>query len=206
MTHSRTITLLSLLLLVAAVALSGCGRGQKSSKTPWHPNPNMDDQEKYQAQEHSKFYADGAAMRQPVEGTVPIGSVYTDTAYHTGKDSRGDFVKKSPVALTRALMERGRERYNIFCAPCHDRTGTSQGIVIKKGMLPPPSLHDPRLVGETDGYLFDVMSNGIRNMPPYKYQIPVEDRWAIIAYVRALQRSQTATIDDVPEAARQELR
>ena len=104
--------------------------------------------------------------------------------------------------IARDLLKRGQERYNIYCAPCHDQTGSGKGIVVKKGFLPPPSMHLDRLRESPDGHFCDVISNGIRNMPSYKHQIPISDRWAIVAYVRALQRSQNAKTEDVPEELR----
>lgn len=96
------------------------------------------------------------------------------------------------------LLQRGQERFNIYCSPCHGKTGDGKGIIVQRGMLPPPSFHEARLLQAPDGHFFDVISNGIRNMPTYRHQIPVSDRWAIVAYLRALQRSQNATINDIP--------
>ena len=100
------------------------------------------------------------------------------------------------------LIERGQQRFNIYCSPCHGRTGDGRGIVVQRGLLPPPSFHDDRLRKVGDGHIFDVISNGIRNMPSYRAQIPVDDRWAIVSYFRALQRSQNASINDVPAEMR----
>jgi mono/diheme cytochrome c family protein len=104
------------------------------------------------------------------------------------------------------LMQRGRERYNIFCSPCHDQTGSGQGIVIKKGFLPPPTFHQQRLREVEDGHLYEVIRNGIRNMPSYRHQISVADRWAIVAYVRAMQRSQNARLEDIPAQMRETIK
>ena len=138
-------------------------------------------------------------MRMPVAGTVARGDLQADHVYYQGKNADGSLVASSPVPITLDLLKRGQERYNIYCAPCHDRTGAGQGIVIKKGFLPPPSLHLDRLREAPDGHFFDVISKGIRNMPAYNHQIQVADRWAIVAYIRALQRSQNARKSDVPE-------
>ena len=135
----------------------------------------------------------------PVEGTIARGQLNDNSAYYQGKTANGKLVTKMPVNLTLPLLERGKKRYHIYCAPCHGLTGAGQGIVVKKGFLPPPSFHIDRLRYIEDGHIFDVISMGIRNMPSYSYQIPVSDRWAIVAYFRALQRSQDVTIDDIPE-------
>ena len=139
-----------------------------------------------------------SAMRMPVEGTVARGWLREDVEYYTGIDSRGDTIKTSPVPTTMALLMRGQERFGIYCTPCHGRIGDGQGMVVKRGMLPPPSFHDPRLREAGDGHYFNVITNGIRNMQSYRYQVPVEDRWAIIAFVRALQRSQHSSNNDIP--------
>lgn len=190
--------LLVAVLLVTAIIASACYRGRPSEKTPIHLVPNMDQQPRYNSQSQSDFFIDGASMRAPVEGTVARGELHEDVVFYTGKNDAGEYVEKSPVPLSRQLVERGRQRFNIFCSPCHGRTGAANGIVVKRGLLPPTSYHLDRLVDTADGYIFDVMSNGIRNMPAYKYQVPVYDRWAIIAYIRVLQRSQRATQADVP--------
>jgi hypothetical protein len=194
-------------LLVLAL-LTGCFRGLPSDKAPVHINPNMDSQEKYKAQAEGKFFADGSAMRLPVPGTVAIGTLRHDSAYFFGIDSRGDTVESNPMEVTMELLERGQERYSIYCAPCHGASGDGQGAVFlrDKGMLPPSNYHEDRLRNAPDGHIFSVISNGIRNMPAYKYQIPVADRWAIVSYFRALQRSQNATLEDVPENQRGSLR
>ena len=191
-----------LLILTMALLLAACYRGKPSEDPPIHLNPNMDSQPKYEAQEKSTFFADGATMRQPVPGTVARGDLREDQAWYTGKNPDGSFVDGLPVEITMPNLERGRERYDIYCAPCHSRTGGEQGIIVTKGFLPPPSLHLDRLRESPDGYFYDVIANGIRNMPAYRQQIPVADRWLITAYIRALQRSQNAKLSDVPEDIR----
>lgn len=185
-------------LLVTTIIASGCYRGRPSEKPPIHLVPNMDQQPRYNSQSESNFFLDGASMRAPVEGTVARGELHEDVVFYTGKNESGEFVEKSPVPLSRQLIERGRQRFNIYCSPCHGLTGAANGIVVKRGLVPPTSYHLDRLVDTADGYIFDVMSNGIRNMPAYKYQVPVYDRWAIIAYLRVLQRAQQATEAEVP--------
>ena len=183
-----------------------CSQERPSTDPPIHLIPNMDDQPKYEAMEESGFFLDKSAMRMPLEGTVARGQLNKNTAYYEGKSLSGRLVKKMPVQLTQQLLERGQKRYNIYCTPCHGLTGAGQGIVIKKGFLPPPSFHIDRLREIEDGHIFDVISKGIRNMPSYSYQIPVADRWAIVAYSRALQRSQNATLKDIPEDIKKTLK
>ena len=195
-----TVFLLSLLFLVS------CLQERPSKPPPIHLNPNMDDQPKYQAMEESKFYTNKSAMRMPIEGTVARGQLNENTVYFNGKNPNGTFVRKLPMAVTSELLRHGQKRFDIFCAPCHGRTGYGQGIVVKKGFLPATSFHLDRMRQVEDGHIFDVITNGIRNMPSYKYQVPVADRWAIVSYVRALQRSQNAKKDDVPEDIRQTLK
>jgi len=194
------------LMMVAAVALLfGC-QGSPSSKPPIHLNPNMDDQEKYQPYEASKFFADGAAMRIPPAGTIARGELHEDVPYYTGFLRDTIYLEAAPVAVTMPELQRGQERFKIYCSPCHGRTGDGRGIMITRGYPPPPSYHDDRLRGEPDGYIFNVITNGIRNMPSYRHQIPVDDRWAIVLYLRALQRSHHATLDDVPVERRASLK
>jgi hypothetical protein len=193
------IFVLKSLFIGSFIILIGCSRGTPSENTPIHLNPNMDDQPKYEAMEESKFFLDKSSMRMPVEGTVARGELKENTVYYQGKHGDGTFVKKMPVDLSLTLLKHGQKRFNIYCTPCHGGTGAGNGIVVKKGFLAPQSYHIDRLRNIEDGYIFDVISNGIRNMPSYGYQIPVADRWAIVAYVRALQRSQNANINDIPE-------
>jgi hypothetical protein len=182
--------------LLVAVALTAC-RGQPSQKPPIHLNPNMDWQEKFKSQEPNPFFEDGRAMRKPVEGTVARGLLRENAAYYEGVDENGAWVVTMPVSLDRSFLHRGRERYEIFCTPCHGGTGGGEGIVIGRGYVPPPSFHDDRILEMTDGELYSAIYNGVRTMPSYRHQIPVNDRWAIVAYIRALQRSQNATDEDL---------
>lgn len=175
---------LFLALLVASVLLVGCMRGSTSSRPPIHPNPNMDHQPKYRAQAESAFFYDGATMRPPVEGTVARGELFEDTALYEGKDEAGDFVTAIPVAVD---VERGRERYEIYCTPCHGATGNGRGVLWERAQIESRDLHEERLVAAPDGQLFDVVTNGLGLMQGYRYPIPAKDRWAIIAYVRELQ-------------------
>ena len=166
-----------ILCFFALLLIVGC-RGYKSEKTPFHLNPNMDHQAKFKAQ---------AFSQHPPEGTLPKG--YRQSSTEVGRNFTGAYVSKMPVTVTAKLLDRGQERYDIYCAVCHDKVGSGKSIVVKRGFLPPPNLSDKRLKKAADGYLFDVITNGVRNMPAYRKQIPVADRWAIVAYVRALQNA-----------------
>lgn len=195
-----------LIILVASLLMAGCTRHQPSEKPPVHLVQNMDDQPKYKAQAESHYFADGLSMREPVEGTVAQGWLRDDSVYFYGKNGGGRLMAKVPVVMTMKRLQRGRQRFDIYCSPCHGRTGTGQSIMVKKGMVAPPNFHEQRLRDIEDGHIFDVITNGLRNMPPYKYQIPVADRWSIVGYVRALQRSQNATLQDIPAEIQETLR
>jgi mono/diheme cytochrome c family protein len=165
---------------------------------------DMHDQPRLDPLQGSDFFADGRGARPLVAGTVARGQLREDEHLYTGKvDGRN--ATTLPVPVTRALLERGRERYDIFCSPCHDRVGTGNGMVVRRGLRRAASLHDERLRGETPGYFFDVITNGFGAMSSYAAQVPAEDRWAIVAYVRALQLSQRAALDDLPEGERTRL-
>jgi len=147
------------------------------------------------------FFADGQSSRPLPAGTVPRGYLREDTAYYAG--SVGDqFVADFPMPVTRQVLARGQERFNIFCAPCHSRVGDGHGMIVRRGYKQPPSFHEQRLRDEPPGYFFDVMTNGFSTMPSYASQIPPEDRWAIAAYVRALQLSQSQHLADLTAADR----
>jgi len=146
----------------------------------------------------SDFFPDQRSARPPVEGTVARGQLHEDTYFYTGKigNTPGDYM---PFPVTREVLDRGRERYNIFCAPCHSRIGDGNGFVPSRGFArKPPSYHIPRLQKAPVGYFYDVITEGFGIMPDYSSQIPPRDRWNIVAYVRALQLSQNATRADVP--------
>jgi mono/diheme cytochrome c family protein len=146
----------------------------------------------------SDFYADQRSERPPVEGTVARGQLHDDAYFYTGKinNNPGDVM---PFQVTKEVLERGRERYNIFCAPCHSRTGDGNGFIPSRGFArKPPSFHTERLQKSPVGYFYDVMTEGFGIMPDYASQITPRDRWDIVAYVRALQLSQNANMADVP--------
>lgn len=165
---------------------------------------DMHDQPKYQAFERNPFFADQRASRPLVPGVVARGHLEADEAFFTGV-AAGAPVVASPLPLTREVLLRGRERYDIFCSPCHDRVGSGEGMIVLRGYKQPPTFHSDRLRSVPDGYLFQVITNGFGTMPSYAAQVSADDRWAIICYVRALQRSQHATMADVPASARAEL-
>ncbi len=190
--------------VAAALSLWSC-QGQPSADPPIHLNPNMDNQEKLVAYGESRISADGAAMRTPPAGTVARGQLVTDIAYHSGVDASGDTLRQMPVAITMPLLQRGRERFNIYCSPCHGQVGDGRGIMVTRGYVPPPSFHTDRIRNMRDGEIFGVITNGVRNMPSYRHQIPVDDRWAITAYLRTLQRAHNATLNDIPLEQRDKL-
>lgn len=193
---ARTGSFLSILAL--SLVLGGC-RGMKSEKTPIHPNMNMDQQDRKEAQEVNNFFDDGRSMRQPVQGTVARGLSRLDRAYYEGIDENGEWVASMPIDLTKSIVYRGKERYEIFCTPCHGNAGDGLGIIMtgQYGYVPAPTFHQDRLREAPDGEIYSAIYNGVRNMPSYRHQVPVKDRWAIVAYVRALQASQNATREDL---------
>ena len=194
-------------LALAALLLAGC-RGMQSEEPPIHPNLNMDFQNRFDPQEANPFFRDARAMRPPVPGTVARGLLREDSEFFFGRTASGAYVDAMPVPITPELLVRGRERYDIFCAVCHGNAGDGLGVIMTGnggsgyGYTPPPSYHDERLRQVGDGYLYDVIANGVRSMPSYAQQIPVADRWAIVAYIRALQRSQYLDIEEVPASLR----
>lgn len=164
----------------------------------------MADQPRYKPLARSTFFGDERSARPLVPGTVARGHLDADAAFYTGK--AGDrLVDRLPLPVTQALLERGQERFNIFCSPCHDRTGSGNGMVVRRGFRHPPSYHIDRLRQAPIGHFFDVITHGFGAMPDYAAQVPPRDRWAIAAYIRALQLSQDATLADVPPAERQRL-
>jgi mono/diheme cytochrome c family protein len=152
----------------------------------------------------SDFFADGAASRTLIPGTIAQGQLDEDDAFYHGKNGTnlvGDF----PVPVTLALLERGRERYDIYCAVCHGRTGDGHGMIVQRGFPPPPSYHIDRLRQVPPGYFFDVITHGYGVMYSYAARVEPADRWAIAAYIRALQLSHNARLEDVPPADRSQL-
>lgn len=196
----------SIAILLGFVLLVSCTRQHPSEKPPVHLNRDMDNQPKYKAQAESKFFYDGATMRTPVAGTVARGNLRDDDIFYKGRYADGRFAKKAPVEITKQLLDRGRERYDIYCAPCHSRVGDGRGIMVNRGYVPPPTYHSERIREMPDGEIYDIITNGVRNMPSYRHQINPQDRWAVIIYLRALQRSRNATIEDIPAELRESIR
>jgi hypothetical protein len=161
-------------------------------------------QPRYKSLEPSTFFDDGRSARPLVEGTVARGHLRIDEQLYTGKVNGVD-VDTFPFPVTRAVLERGRERFNIFCSPCHDRTGSGNGIIPQRGFRHPPSYHIDRLRKAPVGHFFDVITNGFGAMYSFASRIAPRDRWVIVAYIRVLQLSENATMADVPQEARSQL-
>lgn len=195
-------------LFIAAVLplFLGCFRGQSSDKPPIHIIRDMFDQPRYNPQAQSRFFPDSATMREPAPGSIARGEMWNDSIYFYGQDSQENYIKLSPMHITLELLERGQERFNIYCSPCHSRLGDGKGIVVQHGFLPPPTFHSNRIRNLPDGQIFDAISSGVRNMPSYSAQVKTADRWAIVSYIRALQLSQNASFEDVPEEMRGNLK
>jgi mono/diheme cytochrome c family protein len=179
-------------LVLAALAASSCARGCTSSRPPIHINPSMFNQPKALPQTASEFFYNGSTMREPVPGTVPIGGLREDTAFFTGKDADGQFIPTIPVPVDAVLVERGHQRYTIYCQPCHDARGDGKGILFQRGNVPTASFHQEKILKYADGQIFDVITNGSGLMSGYRWPIPPADRWAIISYVRELERKRLA--------------
>ena len=162
---------------------------------------DMHDQPRFKPYAKNDFFADQRSARPLIEGTVARGHLNDDALLATGK-VEGQPATVFPFEITPAVMARGRERYDIFCAPCHSRTGAGDGMIVRRGYRKPPSFHEDRLRQAAPGYTYDVITNGFGAMPDYAQQIPVRDRWAIVAYITALQRSQHAAADRLPAEAR----
>jgi mono/diheme cytochrome c family protein len=161
----------------------------------------MHDQPAYEPLEESSFFADNAASRVPVAGTVPRGQLRDDELLYTGKVN-GEAADLFPFAVDATVMARGQDTFNAFCSPCHDRAGTGNGVIVQRGFTRPPDLTGDHVRPMPVGHIFDVITNGFGAMPDHAAQINVRDRWAIAAYVRALQLSAAASVADVPAAER----
>lgn len=178
---------------LALIALVGCHR-------------DMYDQPRLEPLEKNTFFDDGRASRPLVDGVVEYGAMSPDSVYLSGKVN-GELTDELPPEMTLdvALLKRGEQRFNIFCSNCHGLSGDGDGMIVLRGYRKPPTYHSDRLRGMPIGHFFDAATNGFGVMPSYASQIPVNDRWAIAAYVRALQLTQYAKLDDVPAAERQQL-
>ena len=161
----------------------------------------MANQPRYDPLEPSEFFADGMSARPRIAGTVARGELPIDGFAATGKIGGADG-DGFPFPVTAEVMNRGQERYNIFCSECHGRLGDGNGMIPSRGYRRPPSYHTEGLRAAKTGHYFDVMTNGFGSMPPYAVQVPATDRWAIVAYIRALQASQNGSIDDLPQNLR----
>ena len=181
----------AIVLVVMSVALGACRQ-------------DMHDAPRYEPLEGSAFFADGRSSRVLPANTVARGQLREDDHLYTGKVD-GQLAVEFPMPVTSETMARGQERFNVFCSPCHGRTGEGNGMVVQRGFRQPPSFHEDRLLNAPVGYYFDVMTNGFGAMQDYAAQVPVADRWAIAAYVRALQLSRRATPADVPAERRADL-
>lgn len=181
------------ILVVGAFLITGC------DVVPLH----MRQQARFDPLEQSTLFENGMASRPLPANTVPRGEwgkMMLDDAFFTGKVDGDVFVQTAPIAVDAAVIRRGQERYDIFCSPCHGIVGNGDGIVVQRGFQKPPSLHDQRLRSVEDGYIYDVMTSGFGAMYSYASRIHPADRWAIVAYVRALQYSQNVVVDDLPAA------
>jgi mono/diheme cytochrome c family protein len=165
---------------------------------------DMHDQPKYIPLRESSFFGDDRSARPLVPGTVARGQLHEDGLLYTGKANGAD-ATVFPFPADAAVVARGRERFDVFCSPCHGRTGQGDGMVVRRGFRRPPNFHQDRLRSAPVGHIFDVITNGFGAMPDYAAQIRAEDRWAIVAYLRALQLSEHATIADVPADRRRDL-
>ena len=184
----------SALIVVIMIALTGSACRQ-----------DMHDQPKYTPLRSTPFFGDVRSARPLVAGTVARGQLHEDPFLETGKIGNAD-ATVFPFPVDAAVMARGRERFEIFCTPCHGRIGTGDGMIVRRGYRRPPTYHDDRLRNAPIGHFVDVMANGFGAMPDYSDQIGARDRWAIAAYIRALQLSQHARLADVPERERGALR
>jgi hypothetical protein len=178
-------------VVIGIVMLAGCSQ-------------QMAEQPRYRPLDASNFFDDDRSARPLVSGTVARGQLHEDEQFYTGK-SAGTPVDTFPFPVTHEVLERGHERFDVFCSPCHGRLGDGQGMIVQRGFTPPPSFHSDRLRQAPVGHFFDVITNGFGVMPDYAAQVPPRDRWAIAAYIRALQLSQHTALADVPPEVRQQL-
>ncbi len=174
--------------IASALLLAGCRQ-------------DMQDQPKYKPLGQNRFFADGRDSRPIPPNTIAVDQLDNDDPLHTGED-HGKFLTTIPIPVNTDTLHRGQDRFNIYCSPCHGRLGDGDGMVHRRGFWIPPTLHTDRLRAVAPGYLYQVIANGYGAMPDYREQVDVEDRWAIVEYIRALQYSRHAAVGDVPDAAR----
>lgn len=197
----------ALLIIAAAAGLAGCGPGAGKDTPPLWIIPDMKIQEKYKPQQESPLFSDRSASRRPVVGTVSREGYFEDEGYHLGVTG-GQYVGKNPLEIDEKVLLRGQRQFNIYCAPCHDRTASGGGIIGKRAgaVFQPANLHKQEIRDRNDGELYSIASDGRRTMPAYRNQISDYDRWAVIAYLRVLHRAGGGKMEDVPESLRAEVR
>lgn len=208
-----------LLVIITGIAIAGF-RGSKFSKPPLEIFPDMDRQPRLKPQSEFSYWDDRRADRLPVAGTVTRGndldvkSVFEEDyksdrfrnpSFYTAKDESGEFLAKIPVPVTMEFIKKGREKYNIFCAVCHGESGNGNGVTTNYGVAGSMNYHVDNVRNMADGEIYNIIENGIRQMKGYGDKLEPEERWAVVAYVRALQKSQTAGLEDVPQAQRAKL-
>jgi mono/diheme cytochrome c family protein len=205
-----TLAIMTTLALIPIVLIAKA-RTTNSPKPRVELIPDMDNQPKYKAQSANAMFADGRGMRPVIPGTVARGELQEDEHFYRGLVD-DEWAERFPIPVTEELMARGKNRYDIYCVVCHGASGQGDGIINKRALelqmstwVPPSSFHTDLVRGRPVGHLFNTITNGIRNMSGYGSQLEPEDRWAVVAYVRALQRARRATIDDVPAERREAL-
>lgn len=203
-TLSRRRTALTLLVVAVSALFSSCSNFTSRQPPIW-VWWDMKKQAKFKPQAETTFFQDGRTSRRPVEGAIAQETYVVDVAYSTGAEG-GKYLARNPEPMTRDLLALGQTKFNVYCSPCHDRTGSGRGVVPTKAIWVPGNLHDERIVNYVDGELYHVISQGRRSMPGYKYQIAEKDRWAIVAYIRALQRSWRGAMTDVPAELQSKVR
>ena len=186
----RRSPLLAVLLILVLLVLAACAQ-------------KMRDQPSLKPDESTTFFSNGTSSQAPVADTTARGFLRDDVQLITGKDAAGSDVTQLPFPVARADVLRGKERFEIYCAPCHGRLGNGLGVVVQRGFIPPPTFHQDRLRNAPVGHFYDVMTNGMAPMPSYANQIPPRDRWDIVAYIRALQYSQNVNVNSLTPAERQ---
>lgn len=197
--------LLSAAIVCVTLALSGCVT-PGVDRPPIEVWPEMDRQYKWKPQEKVAMFGDHRASRLAVPGTVARGDLREDIGIFEGQKD-GIYIGRNPVPMTEVMLRRGQQRFDIYCAPCHGRTGLGNGIVPKRALgWIPQNLQDDRIIQMPDGEIFDVITHGRRSMPPYHTQTDVPDRWAIVGYVRVLQRAYHSSLEDVPADLRAEVK
>jgi len=194
MTSSSSRTARAAMAAAMLVALTGAAACRQ----------DMHDGPRYKPLQQSDIFADKRSARPIIEGTIARGFLHEDDVFYTGMQA-GAPVEKIPMPLTEAVVARGKERFDIYCSPCHGVAGDGDGMIVKRGYKQPTSYHDPRLRNERAGYFFDVMTRGFGQMPDYAAQVSPRDRWAIVAYIRALQLSQHAAVGDLTTVERERL-